>query len=358
LAKDQPTPAWKTATENATSALDARSVPQRRQFGEPPDTSTLLPSRAAEKLRALRDAWEELRTLTQSDVDLYQELLLDRGKAQQRYDSLTNYGASIRSGHGGDIYPEDHPSVVAARSELDKLNARLEALQKRRTNRKESFNAIGRLLRRCEAYVAESGTALTPFEMDPPKVPPGELPANAVERLRQRRRELLADLKEITTAPVHSSVVKAKVRAEVEELAERGCPDLYRMIEGGKDLRFPQVSETVPVDGFVRIEGAPFISARALVKVPDAIGLIARLFRDQLTAMLEAEVDASADDANALSDDERAEKSGAILDELLGVERLEEAFTELAAGAVIRRGDLDPRAFLDVEGPEPKGDHG
>jgi hypothetical protein len=46
-----------------------------------------------------------------------------------------------------------------------------------------------------------------------------------------------------------------------------------------------------------------------------------------------------------------------ILDELLGVERLEEGFTELAAGAVIRRGDLDPRAFLDVEGPEPKGDH-
>src|SRR5690606_3380760 len=114
--------------------------------------------------------------------------------------------------------------------------------------------------------------------------------ANVVERMRQRRRELLSDLKAIAAAPIHSSVVKAKVRAQVEELAERGRPDVYRLVEGGKAITFPKLSDTYPVNGFVLTEGAPFISARASVSIPDAVGLIACLFKDQLIAMLEAEV--------------------------------------------------------------------
>jgi hypothetical protein len=62
-----------------------------------------------------------------------------------------------------------------------------------------------------------------------------------------------------------------------------------------------------------------------------------------------AEIDAAANDAEALNPEEQAARAADIEAEILAVERIEEAFTELSGGEVVRRADLSPLAFLAVQ---------
>ena len=51
-------------------------------------------------------------------------------------------------------------------------------------------------------------------------------------------------------------------------------------------------------------------------------------------SLVENDLEECADDANALSDDERVERTAELAEELLTCERLEEAFTELDSGII------------------------
>ena len=163
------------------------------------------------------------------------------------------------------------------------------------------------------------------------------------------------DLRAVETAPIHSSIVKAKVRAEIEAIAERGEPDLYRLLEGGDAIRWPQNFTRLDITAVAMMAGAPFVKGTAGGDLPDALAIDIWRNKSAWISRLEKLVDQIADDANALSDEERAIRSADILDQILSVERQEEALTEMAGGDVLRRADLDPRAFLGVEGPAPKG---
>jgi hypothetical protein len=66
------------------------------------------------------------------------------------------------------------------------------------------------------------GTTLEAVEIEPPKLLKGESLLDAISRLRHRGRELQADLHRIRSAPFPSSHAKARMREQVEILAQRG----------------------------------------------------------------------------------------------------------------------------------------
>ncbi len=320
-------------------------------FGTTDTILALLPPRAAKKLEALRRERDELVTLGQDALQEQQELIDQRNRAHTRIAQITNpRGANVP-------VTEDHPSLIEARTTFARAGARLEELKRVQDERSKRSNAIGNLIRSIERYLKAlpETVAIETFDIEAPTV--HEPPATAIERLRAQLRELALDIKQIEFAPIHSSVVKAAVRKEVEALAERGRPDVARLIEGGSQLRFAMQKVPIEIHGFVATDGAPrIIVPTANASVPDAIALVAFAMKGQIIAALETEVDECADDDNSLTDQERAAKIGELKAKMLATERVEEAFVEMTGGDVTRRADADPRAVLSISGPEPKGE--
>jgi hypothetical protein len=175
------------------------------------------------------------------------------------------------------------------------------------------------------------------------KVPPGA----TVEGQRAALRELAADLHEVRSAPVPSSAVKARIREQVDALAERGCPNVHHILEGSDaGILWNMLTLRANINGHAATEGMPAVVGIAQTSTPDAFALLAWLAKDALIARLEAEVDEQSDDAAALGDDERAEKEDALLQRMLECERIEELLCE-AEGAE-RRPDGDARAVLGI----------
>ena len=94
------------------------------------------------------------------------------------------------------------------------------------------------------------------------------------------------------------------------------------------------------------------------IDVVDVEALLCWTFKDQMIAAVDKEIELRGDDANALSDAQRAERTATILGDLLMSEREEELLIEHgeAKGIVLaRRTNADPRALLglssDLAGP-------
>jgi hypothetical protein len=198
------------------------------------------------------------------------------------------------------------------------------------------------------------GCTVVPHHAEPAAPRKGESAFDAVERLRRRLEELRADLRQVGCAPITSAEAKAKVRAEVEALAARG-PDVYGVIErrhGGVD--WP--TTLARVDAFRDGRADP---DKPLVRVFDSLGLLAWLAKDPLISAIEAEIDRRADDAAALTEEQRASRVADIRQELLAVERDEESLITLlnrTGGDIARRPDADARAVLGVEIATPAAD--
>jgi hypothetical protein len=123
-------------------------------------------------------------------------------------------------------------------------------------------------------------------------------------------------------------------------------------------MRFPTVTiradlqhaNAVGADGLMPLSG---FAAHTQV---DVFGLLIWLFHDEVISALEREVDELADDAHALSDEDRAAHEAALQARLLEAERIEERLIEVAAEegrAVSRRPNADPRAVLGLASALP-----
>jgi hypothetical protein len=85
---------------------------------------------------------------------------------------------------------------------------------------------------------------------------------------------LKADLARISAAPFPSSHVKAKMRQEIEILAQRGTPSMALAEEHDRGVAWPQTSLRSAV---YNAPAASFAAAEAT----DVLALIAWLHRDQ-----------------------------------------------------------------------------
>jgi hypothetical protein len=178
----------------------------------------------------------------------------------------------------------------------------------------------------------------------------GETIQNAIEGRRRRRRELLSDRQRIVTAPRTASMAKAMAITEIDRLAERGRPNVLALLHHGVAIRWP--SDNVQTTG-ASIEGRATIS---LGTAQNGIGVLAWMFRDQLIAAVEREIDEVSDDKIALTDQQRATALAEVDRDLLHCEREEEHLIRRADAeglSLARRRDADARAVLGLADSMP-----
>jgi hypothetical protein len=230
-------------------------------------------------------------------------------------------------------------AIEARRGEIQSLKAeRLRVLDRQR-DADGNAGAARRLLENIRQYVAriDRNAEIKLYTGPSPTLRRGETAIDAVEAARRRLGELRANVTRIQTAPYPASYLKAKSRDRIEAMAKRGAPDAFAAVEQDHPVIWPTTPLTLP-DGSV-------------TPTPDVMAVMAHLFKKQMIQAESDAIDASADDANALTDDDRAKALEQTHRDISAIERDETFFVREAneTGANIQfRMDTDPRALLGI----------
>jgi hypothetical protein len=254
---------------------------------------------------------------------------------------------------GGFELDENAPQVVPERKKLERAEqelARLTSLQEIRSGR---WNAVSQLERNVSDWLLRGGVPGDCVLEAVEDAPLSELLVKAdgnritaaVERCRFRLRELAADLHRVKSAPWHSSVAKSAARELINRLADQGQPNLDGAIEHGAQICFAQMRLTSLIHN-VEARGAV-----AYAEIPDTIGTLCWLFRDQLLEKINAGFDEIAFDKEALSAAQREEMEAEINQSALMIERNECSliWAADAKGEIVDfRSTTSPQAVLGV----------
>lgn len=356
LSEYQPAPPTELSS-TGTILIDNRSLAS--------DVIDALPVNAAKKLRELRQAWSDFSALAAKAGDAWNEAHVRKNDAHFAHLRLVDRDTASRF-DSAVLLPADAPQVIAAKAALDRAILELQHATDLRDARTHRAGQVGPIVRNCESYLKSFFT--TRFTEHPPidvDLKRSETVTAALARHRKNIATLRANLHTIKSAPLLSSAVKARARAEINGLAQQGRPNVFDAIEAGERIQWPDetirattiLHALLPGDGWVHTAN---VNGIVDTKMPSTMQVIAWLFKDRLIEAIESEIDSSSDDANALSDADRATKLSATLSEILETERQEEALIEMAAAngqEIGRRPEADPRAILGIEGPPPKQDH-
>lgn len=300
-----------------------------------------LPREAADKLASLRATAREARHLSNGISD----------DALEAADALRRARADVASfehnrEHGGYSRPVISMSLAGAKEWVAREEENHARLSDRRDQARDRHQALQAPIKTIERWLelpAVKRSVVTLHRGAEPKTIKNETPETAVERCRQRVRELKADLHKVQSAPYPSSYAKAVAAEYVERLRDIGAPAVHFLLEAGvprvdwpsRDVELiPGATSTPGAMQFTMPAAPPHVSFAAWVN-PE--GFLASLCR---------EIDLCADDDAALSADERFKRSAAIAAEKLAAERDEEFWIDKAGLA--RRPDIDPRAVLGL----------
>ena len=288
----------------------------------PNDPAALLPDAAAAKMVALHQRAVDLFAQV-PDFSEVQEASQARQQHADRIADLTK--AKGDSGFGLD----DHaPQVVAERRKLERAEKEFTRLTTLKEIRSARWTDAAWLETSVSDWLLRGGIpsncTLEAIDDAPlsellSKADGGRIDA-AVERYRLRLRELAADAHRVRSAPWPSSVAKVAAKDLIHRLADQGAPNLDGAVEHGQPISFASMLLT----STVRNVDAPAI---AHAEIPDAVGLLLWLMRDQMLAKINAGIDEVADDKNALSEQQRGEMEAQISADALAIERAECALT-------------------------------
>jgi hypothetical protein len=318
------------------------------------DPIALLPPRAAELLRQLRQKARDAHSLIPEFADRH-EANTARGDAERRLQRLL----APRSENKFNLSETD-PQVIEARRQVEKLADEARRLAELDQVRSEAWRSASRVVQTVEDWVKNGrppGTVLQDHEVEVPKLLKGESILDAIERLRRRGRELRADQRRIQSAPYPSSHAKQQMRAQIEALAMQGAPSVSDLIEHDRKIVWP----TQRVTSSVYNTATPAI---AFAELDAAIPLLIWLHKDAMIAALDREIATEADDGAALSPEAREEQEAELMGDLLAVERDEAAlvWSAMAQGLPAEhRNDCAPAAILQVRlltAPHTNGSRG
>jgi hypothetical protein len=305
-----------------------------------------LPPEAAEKLRQLRAANEDSNAVLRELNGRKNTAIEVRTGAEVRLKQLQQQLATL-PGMGDRT---EHPSVSqanaaveAAAREIAQLDTRLAAL---RAQQWRGLSGLEQWLIGLPAGPIEMHTE----QVELPKLKPGGIAA-AIETARANIARITADIHETRSAPLPSIVVKQRARDELAALAEQGRVDVLPAIEAGRPLAWPTIETNAELRGQAVIAegGIAPLAGFAVVNGSHVPALMAWLFHDALIEKLEQEIDELADDENALTAEERAQREAMLSAEGLRAERIEEALimaAEAGGQQIMRRPHPDPRAVL------------
>jgi hypothetical protein len=305
-----------------------------------PVAGTGLPPSVLERLQACQDRAESLHRLLPTSEERG-ELGIERMKASRRLKQLQDHPHD--QGHG--LLDNDH-RVIAQKQLVDQLTGDLDRLNARYERARALWEPAARIRKVVEDWVRGLPPGTTVED-----APTSEAKANGkaedllggLEKLRRRARELRADLHRVESAPQLSAVAKQRMVEQVEALAVRGRPTVSLLIEhADREILWPQTN----IQSMIYGAQTPSFAA---AETPDTLALFAWLHRDRLVAALEAEIDGEADDAAALSHEDRERQAAEIQSDLLELEREESALVwrGLSSGMPVEhRADCGPQAIL------------
>lgn len=287
-----------------------------------------LPKPAQERYTAIADKREENTVLNHlaSDrrMEAHSALMAAKARLQKieadypQYDPEEERQAIVKAQAEYDRCDEAYNARVAASSGVLRTHSALEQYLKTLSNR---FGV--------HAGDISSKIALAKAPAD------SGLTAAAAARVVD---ELRADLHEVQSAPIPSKVAKAIAKRKVDALAEAGRPNLHGTIEGGTPPIWDNVS-------YAALAGRDFNGEN--VATP-ALAIAAWLDPGKMLKALEAEIDALADDDNALDDATRAKKITELNSKILEAQRAEVAAIDRERGDFSYRDGTDPQAILGI----------
>jgi len=323
----------------ATFQTAAPTPPTPLSFSSSPDLIAWLPEAAAERLRALRQHFADLRSVVPPFEDR-QAAANAKVAAENALKRLQAHPSA-----GGFGLPKGNDRVIAAEATLERCTAGFERLTTLYDTRLAVWTATSHVL---STWLRDggrrSGVVLQDFDGPEAKPLKGESIVDAIERHRRRGRELRADLHKISNSPFPSAYCKHRVREMITELAERGRPSLSALVEQGRDvIEWPTTMQQVTLHN----AGA---GASGFVQQTD-VALFAWMHKPALIAALDREIDNESDDKSALTLEVRQKREAEVLGDLLDTERQEATlmFRGWSEGLPITpRADHVPVAVLGV----------
>jgi hypothetical protein len=248
------------------------------------------------------------------------------------------------------------PQVVEVNNRIDRHRQEIERLEQLSETHRVPWEAYGSLQRNVERYLTHecAGIAIAVHEVEvelPALLKNEDLPG-LVERLRRRGRELQSDRMKVVAAPIPSAVAKAMVKVYIEQLGERGGPDLMALIDRGDIAGLKAATRTVHQTGYVAAgKGLQAGVAQIAIGVDDVISFMSWFAKDALLKRINQEIDQVANDSEALDDTQRAELLAQADRDALECQRQECAAIELAeqkGTVILPRPKVDPRAWLGL----------
>ena len=308
----------------------------------------------AEKLS--REKLSTLRQRADNAMAANRQLGADRDELREAL-SRVELSLSILEGDGrseSNRASTNKVSIERCRTDIAKLKRELAQIEARRGKAVELSSATNLLVSNLETWLsALKGPAIAFLGSAEPKVLANESTADAIERRRRRIRELVADRGQVDAAPILSIEAKRAALRQIEELAERGRPNVFDTLQvTDGNVAWPQHTHQLRV-----MNGTGHETAASTH--PDALAVLAWIQKDAMVAAINREIDECADDAHALNAADRASKRKEILDDKLAVEREEELLIsqlEASGAQVARRPDADPRAVLGLASSLPGTD--
>jgi hypothetical protein len=295
----------------------------------PPEARMILAaleSDAHKKRAAFVASRDQLQDAQRQKKDL--EFKIQRGTAS-RSESFFN---SDGGGSGGWGLRSSDPRIVAFKNDLELVTERLNALTKEAARAEAEADEAGALVytirqRLEDEWRGRRFTALAPVKL---KQVPDDIVA-AIEEARTRGRGIAVSIATVRNAILPKAAAMECISAQLDEIAERGRPDLAPVVE----RRGAKIGWRT---GYMSGETSAF-------------EVFVWLNRDELLARFKREIDARWNAASALTDKERAAAIDKLTGELFEAERYEEALIRAAAVRgvrIARRGDADPAAVLGV----------
>jgi hypothetical protein len=313
-------------------------------FSAPYDALSVLhrAPKAAERLRSLRQTAADARAVCPEDADII-AMGVDLTKARQTVEKLLR--PRNEGGHG---LSESDARVRLAQQEADELadaKARVDALNRERT---AVWTTKARIARACETWLRAIRSDKEPadHEGEAPALEKRESVIDAIERHRETIKALQDKLAAINRAPYTSAHCKARLREQIEAIADRGAPNVMPLVNRDAEVMFPNIT----VRSATYNSPANAAPVAAFTEIPDMLALFVWTHRDALLKRLDPMLDAACG-PNALSPEDRARQSAKAGAALLEAERAECWLTWRAleqSQPVWFRQDSDPVAILGV----------